>query len=204
MVVAITDEYAVRLRVEYPDVTRFLTAYWPTPETDDATALHAMLSTARAADVSWWRRQLLLFLLSSADDADKAAFVRMSARRRFQTERPEDALTWLGTIVLALLDIEDYLARSSPRTEWRAAIARRRSVCHDSSTLTAGAAPSHGHQSLGDACCSVAPCPPAALVVAASSRPSPRARHPARACRRALTAPVHTLTPQPIRWRQAP
>jgi len=96
MIVAITDEYAVRLRVEYPDVTRFLTAYWPTPETDDATALHAMLSTACAADVSWWRRQLLLFLLSSADDADKAAFVRMSARRRFQTERPEEALTWPG------------------------------------------------------------------------------------------------------------
>jgi len=111
MIVAITDEYAVRLRVEYPDVTRFLTAYWPTSETDDATALHAMLSTACVADVAWWRRQLLLFLLSSADDADKAAFVRMSARRRFQTERPEEALTWLGTMALALLDIEDYLAR---------------------------------------------------------------------------------------------
>jgi len=34
--------------VEYPDVTRFLTAYWPTHETDDATALHAMLCAARS------------------------------------------------------------------------------------------------------------------------------------------------------------
>ena len=111
MIIATTDERAVRLRVGYPDVARFLTMYWPTDATDDATALHAMLSTARAADVAWWRRQLLLFLLSSADDADKATFVRTSARRRFQTERPEEALTWLGTMALALLDIEDYLAR---------------------------------------------------------------------------------------------
>ncbi len=57
------------------------------------------------------QRQLLVFLLSSTDDADKAAFVRMSARRRFQTERAQDALTWLGSMALALLDIEDYLAR---------------------------------------------------------------------------------------------
>ncbi len=35
----------------------------------------------------------------------------MSARRRFQTERAQDALTWLGSMALALLDIEDYLAR---------------------------------------------------------------------------------------------
>jgi len=111
MIVAMTDEHAVRLRVEYPAVTRFLTAYWPTDATDDATALHAMLSTACVADVAWWRRQLLLFLLSSADDADKATVVRTAAHRRFQTERPEEALTWLGTIALALLDIEDYLAR---------------------------------------------------------------------------------------------
>jgi len=111
MIVAMTDERAVRLRVEYLDVTRFLTAYWPTDETDDATALHAILCTACAADVSWWRQRLLLFLLSSVDDTDKAAFVRASARRRFQTERPEEALTWLGTIALALLDIEAYLAR---------------------------------------------------------------------------------------------
>jgi len=46
-----------------------------------------------------------------ADDADKAAFIRASARRRFQTERPEGALSWLGTIAVALLDIEDDLAR---------------------------------------------------------------------------------------------
>jgi len=107
MTVTLMDERALRLRVEYLDVARFLTMYWPADATDDATALHAMLSTARAADVSWWRRQLLLFLLSSADDTDKATFVRTSARRRFQTERPEEALTWLGTIALAVLDIED-------------------------------------------------------------------------------------------------
>ena len=111
MTVTMTDERAVRLRVEYADVARFLTTYWPTPETDDATALHAILCTARVADVSWWRRQLLVFLLSSTDDTDKAAFVRAAARRRFQAGRPEEALTWLGMIALALLDIEDYLAR---------------------------------------------------------------------------------------------
>jgi len=111
MTVALMDERALRLRVEYADVARFLTMYWPTDATDDATALHAILCTARVADVSWWRRQLLVFLLSSTDDADKAAFVRMSARRRFQIERAQDALTWLGSIALALLDIEDYLAR---------------------------------------------------------------------------------------------
>ncbi len=111
MTIALMDERAGRLRVEYPEVTWFLTAYWPTPETDDATALHAILCTARAADVPWWRQKLLLFLLSSVDDADKAAFVRASARRRFQTERPEEAMTWLGTMALALLDIEDYLTR---------------------------------------------------------------------------------------------
>ncbi len=111
MTVALMDERAARLRVDYADVARVLTTYWPTHETDDATALHAMLSTARAVDVSWWRRRLLVFLLAPADDADKAAFVRASARRRFQTERPEEAVTWLGTIALALLDIEDCLAR---------------------------------------------------------------------------------------------
>ncbi len=111
MTVAMTDERAVRLRMAYPDVTQFLTTYWPTDETDDATALHAILCTARAVDVSWWRQRLLVFLLSSADDADKAVFVRASARRRFQTERPEEAVTWLGTIALALVDIEDYLTR---------------------------------------------------------------------------------------------
>ena len=52
-----------------------------------------------------------MFLVSSVDDADKAAFVRASAGRRFQTERPEEAMTWLGTMALALLDIEDYLTR---------------------------------------------------------------------------------------------
>jgi hypothetical protein len=111
MTVALANERAVRLGVEYPDVTRFLTAYWPTNETDDAAALHAILCTARAVDVSWWRRALLLFLLSSADDVDKAAFVRASACRRFQTERPEEVMAWLGTIALALVDIENYLAR---------------------------------------------------------------------------------------------
>jgi len=111
MTIVLMDERSGHLRVEYPEVTRFLAAYWPTSETDDATALHAILCTARAADVSWWRQKLLMFLLSSVDDADKAAFVRASAGRRFQTERPEEALTWLGTMVLALLDIEDYLAR---------------------------------------------------------------------------------------------
>ena len=111
MIVALASERAERLGVEYPEVTRFLTAYWPADETDDATALHAILCTARAVDVSWWRRALLLFLFSSADDADKAAFIRASARRRFQTERPEEAMTWLGTMAVALLDIEDYLAR---------------------------------------------------------------------------------------------
>jgi len=108
---ALANERAVRLGVEYPDVTRFLTAYWPTNETDDATALHAILCTAHAVDVAWWRRALLVFLLSSADDADKAACVRASAHRHFQTERPEEAMTWLGTIAVALLDIENYLAR---------------------------------------------------------------------------------------------
>ena len=111
MTVALMDERAMRLRVEYADVARVLTTYWPTDATDDATALHAMLSTARAADVSWWRRQLLVFLLASADDADKATFVRTSARRHFQTERPEEVMTWFGTMALALVDIEDYLAR---------------------------------------------------------------------------------------------
>jgi len=111
MTVAVANERVGRLGVEYPDVTRFLAAYWPAHETDDATALHAILCTARAVDVAWWRRALLLFLLSSADDADKAAFVRASARRRFRTERPEEAMTWLGTIALALVYIEDYLAR---------------------------------------------------------------------------------------------
>ncbi len=111
MTVTLMDERALRLRVEYLDVARFLTTYWPTDATDDATALHAMLSTARAADVSWWWQRLLLFLLSSVDDADKAAVVRAAARRRFQTERPEEVLTWLGSMALALLDIEDYLAQ---------------------------------------------------------------------------------------------
>ncbi len=111
MTVALMGERALRLRVEYADVVRVLTTYWPTAATDDATALHAMLCTASAADVSWWRQRLLVFLLSSVDDADKATFVRTSARRRFQTERPEEALTWLGTMALAVLDIEDYLAR---------------------------------------------------------------------------------------------
>ncbi len=111
MTVALMDERALRLRVDYADVARVLTMYWPTEATDDATALHAILSTACAADVSWWRQRLLMFLLSSVDDADKAAFVRLSARRRFQTERAQDALTWLGSMALALVDIEDYLAR---------------------------------------------------------------------------------------------
>jgi len=111
MTVALMDERALRLRVEYVDVARVLTTYWPTEATDDATALHMILSTASAADVSWWRQRLLVFLLSSVDDADKAAFVRAAARRRFQTERAQDALTWLGSMALALLDIEDYLAR---------------------------------------------------------------------------------------------
>jgi len=114
MTVALMGERALRLRVEYADVARFLTMYWPTDATDDATALHAMLCTACAADVSWWRQRLLLFLFSSVDDADKAAFVRTAARRRFQTERAQDALTWLGSMALALLDIEDYLAQQPP------------------------------------------------------------------------------------------
>ena len=60
--------------------------------------------------MSWWRRHLLVLLLSSADDADKAAFVRASAHRHFQTERPWETMTWLGAMAQALLDIEDYLA----------------------------------------------------------------------------------------------
>ncbi len=111
MIAAMTDERAVRLPLDYSDVMRFLSTYWPTPETDDATALHAILCTACAADVSWWRQKLLLFLLSSVDDVDKAASVQTSAGRRFQRERPQEAITWLGTIAVALLDIEGYLVR---------------------------------------------------------------------------------------------
>lgn len=109
MIGAMTDERAVRLQVEYPDVARFLARYWPADETDDAAALHAILRTARAVNVAWWRRRILLFLLSSADDADKAAFVRAAARRRFPTDRPVDPITWLGTVASALVDIEDHL-----------------------------------------------------------------------------------------------
>jgi hypothetical protein len=111
MSAAITDERVVCLPLDYAEVRQFLSMYWPTTETDDATALHAVLRTACAADVSWWRQKLLLFLLSSVDDTDKAAFVRTSASRRFKVERPQEAMTWLGTIAVALVDIEGYLAR---------------------------------------------------------------------------------------------
>ncbi len=110
MTVATADERVVRLHVEYPDVAQFLAAYWPADETDDATALHTILRTECAGDVSQWRRRILLFLLSAADDADKATFIRAAARRCFRTERPAESVEWLGAIALALLDIEDHLA----------------------------------------------------------------------------------------------
>jgi hypothetical protein len=49
--VALANERAARLGAAYPEVTRFLTAYWPTRETDDATALHTILRTARRRGV---------------------------------------------------------------------------------------------------------------------------------------------------------
>ncbi len=111
MTVALASARAVRLAAEYPEVTRFLAAYWPGRETDDATALHAILCAARAGEVAGWRRALLVFLFASAEDAEKAAVIRASAGRRFQTERPEEAISWLRTMVVALVDIEGYLAQ---------------------------------------------------------------------------------------------
>ncbi len=108
-VTEVTDATEERLRGEHADVALFLAAYWPTAESDDAAALHAILRAGRRDDVARWRRGLALFLRAPTDDADKAAFVQAATRRRFPTERPAAVVAWLVAIVQALREIEDYL-----------------------------------------------------------------------------------------------
>ena len=110
MTAATMDVTEERLPGEHVAVERFLATYWPTAESDDAAALHAILRAGRWDDVARWRRGLALFLRAPADDMDKAAFVRAATRRRFPTERPAAVVAWLGAIAQALREIEGYLA----------------------------------------------------------------------------------------------